>query len=50
MIGAYPVEGGQWDFQKGGEDVGHFDKVWDVAKPELDPVLGTDSAGLVGLW
>jgi uncharacterized protein YjlB len=25
MLGAYPVEGGEWDFQKGGEDEGAYE-------------------------
>jgi len=50
MIGAYPRGGGEWDFAKGGEDVGNFEKVWSVPKPENDPVLGKDPAGLCGQW
>ncbi|EXJ73199.1 uncharacterized protein A1O5_02959 [Cladophialophora psammophila CBS 110553] len=50
MIGAYPKGGGQWDFAKGGEDVGKFEKVWSVAKPENDPVLGKADQGLCGQW
>ncbi|OAP58712.1 hypothetical protein AYL99_07802 [Fonsecaea erecta] len=50
MIGAYPKGGGQWDFAQGGEDEGHFDKVWAVPKPENDPVLGKAEEGLVGQW
>lgn len=50
MLGAYPFEGGEWDFQRGGENVGSFETIWSVAKPEMDPVLGLDQAGLVGLW
>ncbi|KIY02719.1 uncharacterized protein Z520_01184 [Fonsecaea multimorphosa CBS 102226] len=50
MIGAYPRGGGQWDFAKGGEDVGRFDRVWAVPKPENDPVLGKADEGLVGQW
>ena len=50
MLGAYPVDGGEWDFAVGGEDVGGFEKVWDVPKPARDPILGTAKEGLVGLW
>ncbi|KAH0845405.1 hypothetical protein FOPE_12449 [Fonsecaea pedrosoi] len=50
MIGAYPKGGGHWDFAKGGEDVGRFDKVWSVPKPENDPVLGKAEEGLCGQW
>ncbi|KAI0594487.1 hypothetical protein F4775DRAFT_573919 [Biscogniauxia sp. FL1348] len=49
MMGAYP-EGGEWDFAEGGQDVGHFDKVWDVGKPAKDPILGEAEEGLGGLW
>jgi uncharacterized protein YjlB len=49
MLGAYPV-GGQWDFATGGENVGNYAPVWEVPKPENDPVLGKDEAGLVGQW
>ncbi|ETN42985.1 uncharacterized protein HMPREF1541_02143 [Cyphellophora europaea CBS 101466] len=50
MIGAYPVGGGEWDFAKGGEDEGAYEKVWAVPKPESDPVLGQAPEGLVGQW
>lgn len=49
MLGAYP-HGAHWDYATGGEDAGHYDKVWNVPKPEHDPVLGQDEMGLVGLW
>lgn len=49
MLGAYP-EGTSWDSATGGEDVGRYDDVWNVPRPELDPVLGRDDMGLVGLW
>lgn len=49
MLGAYPKDG-EWDFAVGGEHKGEFERVWNVAKPERDPVLGTDEAGLCGLW
>ena len=49
MIGSYP-EGGVWDFAKGGENAGEYDKVWNVPKPSRDPVLGTVEEGLCGTW
>ena len=49
MIGGYP-EGGRWDFAVGGEHTGKFEEVWGVPKPDRDPVLGSDPAGLTGLW
>ncbi|RMZ84143.1 hypothetical protein DV738_g531, partial [Chaetothyriales sp. CBS 135597] len=49
MIGAYPQEGGVWDFAEGGEHAGHFEQVWSVPKPKYDPVMGSDG-GLVTLW
>lgn len=49
MIGAYPV-GAKWDFAVGGEHEGRYQEVWSVPRPERDPVLGTDPAGLTGLW
>jgi len=49
MIGAYPV-GGEWNFAKGGEDEGAFERVWAVPKPGKDPVLGDHVEGLAGLW
>lgn len=50
MIGAYPREGGPWDFAKGGENAGEYEKVWSVAKPGNDPVLGKADEGLCGQW
>ena len=50
MIGAYPKNGGAWDFAKGGENDGEYQKVWTVPKPEKDPVLGRAEEGLFGLW
>lgn len=50
MMGAYPKEGGAWDFCTGGGHVGEYEKVWAVAKPERDPVLDQDEEGLVGRW
>lgn len=49
MIGAYPA-GAKWDFAVGGEHEGRYQEVWSVPKPERDPVLGTDPAGLAGHW
>jgi uncharacterized protein YjlB len=50
MIGAYPADGSQWDFAVGGDDVGKYEKVWEVGKPKLDPVLGDATEGTSGLW
>ncbi|KAF2482198.1 hypothetical protein BDY17DRAFT_317759 [Neohortaea acidophila] len=50
MMGAYPKNGANWDFAVGGENEGDFAAVWNVAKPELDPILGDAKDGLVGLW
>lgn len=50
MIGAYPVDRGSWDFQKGGEDVLDREKVWSVEIPECDPVLGKSQDGLLRYW
>lgn len=49
MIGAYPT-GAKWDFAVGGEHEGRYQEVWSVPRPARDPVLGTDPAGLTGLW
>ncbi|KIX02317.1 uncharacterized protein Z518_08258 [Rhinocladiella mackenziei CBS 650.93] len=50
MIGAYPKDGGTWDFARGGENVGNYEQVWSVPKPENDPVLGKAEEGLCGQW
>lgn len=50
MLGAYPIDGGTWDFAEGGESAGEYEKVWSVAKPEKDPVLGKAEEGLCGQW
>lgn len=50
MMGAYPKNCGNWDFSVGGEDTCEFDRVWAVAKPDKDPILGSASEGLCGLW
>lgn len=49
MMGAYPT-GSEWDYAVGGDSEGVYQQVWDVAKPEKDPVLGGDSEGLCALW
>jgi uncharacterized protein YjlB len=49
MIGSYP-QGGVWDFAKGGENAGEYEKVWNVPKPDRDPVLGNADEGLCGHW
>lgn len=49
MMGAYPV-GGEWDFAKGGDSAGEYEKVWNVPKPSRDPVLGSGQEGLCGTW
>ena len=42
--------GSEWDFAVGGESEGMYQRVWEVAKPDRDPVLGKDEKGLCGLW
>ncbi|PSK54125.1 p21-activated protein kinase-interacting protein 1-like [Elsinoe australis] len=49
MLGAYP-EGSKWDFAVGGEDVGQYERVWNVARPERDPVFGGEERGLCTRW
>lgn len=49
MMGAYP-EGSEWDHAVGGDSEGVYQQVWDVPKPEKDPVLGDERGGLCGLW
>jgi uncharacterized protein YjlB len=49
MMGAYPV-GSEWDYAVGGDSEGEYQQVWDVAKPEKDPVLGDGKEGLCSLW
>lgn len=49
MMGAYPKDS-KWDFETGTEDHSQFEKTWNVAKPMRDPVLGSASEGLCGLW
>ncbi|KAI0133944.1 hypothetical protein BJ170DRAFT_180048 [Xylariales sp. AK1849] len=50
MMGAYPSGSNHWDFAKGGEHVGDFERVWSVSKPASDPVLGKAQAGIIGSW
>lgn len=50
MLGAYPKEGGCWDFAVGGDSEGKYEKVWAVQLPEWDPILGKADEGLCGLW
>ena len=50
MIGAYPKNSGPWDFAKGGENEGEYEKVWSVPKPQFDPILGNAEEGLCGTW
>lgn len=49
MMGSYPV-GNDWDFKIGGEHKGQEQQVWSVPVPPRDPVLGTSSQGMCGLW
>lgn len=51
MMGAYPVDGGEWDFAVGG-DRGRqeYDGVWAVPTPGRDPVLGMAEEGIRGQW
>ncbi|KAJ9310351.1 hypothetical protein DTO217A2_130 [Paecilomyces variotii] len=50
MMGAYPKNCGHWDVAVGGDDVGNFEAIWTVAKPDKDPVLGDSPDGLAGQW
>jgi len=49
MMGAYPY-GGVWDFKVGGEHKEKEWEVWNLPKPQKDPVLGLGNEGLCGLW
>ncbi|KAK3677552.1 hypothetical protein LTR78_002402 [Recurvomyces mirabilis] len=49
MLGAYP-KGSAWDSCSGGEHADQMQSVWDVEKPQLDPVLGDAREGIRGLW
>jgi uncharacterized protein YjlB len=42
--------GSEWDYAVGGDSEGEYQQVWDVAKPEKDPVLGDGKEGLCSLW
>lgn len=51
MMGAYPKDGGDWDFAVGVEDSGgDFERSWKVATPERDPMLGASVDGVCGQW
>lgn len=50
MIGAYPAGASPWDYNIGGEHEGKYGDIWNVPRPEKDPVLGDDPDGLVGAW
>lgn len=50
MIGAYPAGAGRWDYNIGGEHEGKYGDIWNVTKPERDPVLGDNPDGLCGAW
>lgn len=50
MLGAYPT-GSKWDFQTGVEaQQPTWSNVWSTPLPKKDPVVGTSSEGLCGLW
>ncbi|KAM0722475.1 hypothetical protein Q7P37_001916 [Cladosporium fusiforme] len=49
MMGAYP-EGYEWDYALGGDSEGRYQRVWEVPKPGLDPVVGDGEGGLCQLW
>lgn len=49
MIAAYPA-GSKWNFKRGGEHEGEFEKVWSVPLPDKDPVLGKSLQGVCGRW
>ena len=50
MMGSYPRNGGDWDFAKGGENEGEYEKVWGVPMPEHDPVMGDAEEGILKSW
>ena len=52
MLGSYPLKGGgELDSIKGGNiDKEVLRRVWNIPKPEMDPLLGSSDQGLVGLW
>lgn len=50
MLGAYPT-GSHWDFQTNGtEQKALWGRVWGIARPPSDPLLGDSAEGLCGLW
>lgn len=51
MVGAYP-KGSAWDSCSGGEHAQEADreKVWAMARPKNDPVLGNAAEGLCSVW
>lgn len=52
MMGAYPADGGAWDYAVGGErgKGKEYEEVWAVPTPAKDPVLGTAKEGICGQW
>ncbi|KAL1887218.1 hypothetical protein Sste5346_010355 [Sporothrix stenoceras] len=50
MMGCYPADSETWDFRVGGEDVGHFEDIWSIPVPALDPVFGDRPEGIRGTW
>lgn len=52
MMGAYPADGGAWDYAVGGErgKGKEYEEVWAVPTPAKDPVLGTAEEGICGQW
>ncbi|KXJ95058.1 hypothetical protein Micbo1qcDRAFT_216719 [Microdochium bolleyi] len=48
MIGAYPG-GKDWTWAEGGAHVGDFERIWNIEKPELDPLTGR-KGGINELW
>ncbi|KAI0161720.1 hypothetical protein GGR52DRAFT_576022 [Hypoxylon sp. FL1284] len=51
MMGAYPKDGGAWDFAVGGvADAADFEAPWAVPRPARDPFLGASLDGIVGQW
>lgn len=50
MLGAYPIDGNEWDFAMGGDSQGRYEEVWSVPNPEYDPVLGKSEEGICTQW
>ncbi|TPX09850.1 uncharacterized protein E0L32_008872 [Thyridium curvatum] len=50
MLGAYPRNGRDWDFAKGGDSEGRYEEVWAVPNPERDPVFGDSDTGILAEW